>query len=102
MQHIRRRNPSPLGELPGLPAEVIVEGHAPLRGTVLEVRDGNVVIELGRVVAATVLAAAVTARLIVHAPGVRFEAMTAAAGPARSRAVDLRIGPDIAVRPRIA
>jgi hypothetical protein len=104
MQHIFRRTPTSLEGLPGLPAEITIGSGAevPLRGKVVDVRDGRVVLDVGRAGDAKLLATAMTARLTVHAPGVQFEAMTAPAGMARGSVVELRIGPDVEVRPRIA
>ena len=102
MQHIFRRTPTTLEGLPGLPAEIAIGTGDPLRGKVVDVRDGKVVLDVGRAGDAQRLATAVTARLTVHAPGVQFEAMTAPAGAAHGAVVELRIGPDVEVRPRIA
>ena len=102
MQHIRRRTPTSLEGLPGLPAEIALEAGGPMRGTVVDVRDGKVVLDIGQAGDAQRVASAVTARLTVHAPGVQFEAIAAPAGAARGAVVELRIGPDVEVRSRIA
>lgn len=102
IQNLRRRTPSSLQGLPGLPAEIVVEGYDPIRGTVVDVHDGKVVVDVTRVADAALVAEAVTARLTVHAPGVQVEAMTAASGSARGREVELRIGPDMEIRRRLS
>jgi FKBP-type peptidyl-prolyl cis-trans isomerase 2 len=101
IQNLRRRSPSSLDGLPGLPAEIVVDGYAPIRGTVVDVFDGRVVVDVNHVADAARVADAVTAKLTVHAPGVQVEAMTAASGTARGGEVELRIGPDVEVRRRL-
>ena len=102
MQHIFRRSPTVLEGLPGLPAEVELETGAWLRGNVVDVREGKVVLDVGRAGDAQRLASALTARITVHAPGVEFEAVAAPAGAARGAVIELRIGPDVEVRSHIA
>jgi len=103
IQNLRRRSSSSsLEGLPGLPAEIVIDGFAPIRGTVVDVTNGRVVVDVNRLSDAARVAEAVTARLTVHAPGVQVEATTAAAGSARGGEVELRIGPDVEVRRRLA
>ena len=72
-----------LAGLPGLAAEIDLGLGEPLRGTLVDVGDGRVVIDVASATQAAALAAAASARLTVHAPGVRFEATAAAEAFAR-------------------
>src|SRR5688500_703197 len=83
----RREVASPLAGLPGLVAQVDVEGHEPVTGRLVDISDGRVVIDVETAAAAKLLAAAVSARLTVHAPGVRFEATMAPSGSVTGHAV---------------
>ena len=85
----RRRQTSALAGLPGLAAQIDVEGHEPVRGTLVDIGDGRVVIDVATAAHAAALASAATARLTVHAPGVRFEATAAPAGSVHGHAVAL-------------
>ena len=85
----RRQQVEALAGLPGLAAEIELAGHEPVRGTLIDIGDGRVVIDVVSEADAAVLAAATTARLTVHAPGVRFEATAAPAGSATGHSVAL-------------
>ena len=86
----RRRQPTTaLAGLPGLAAQIDVEGLEPVRGTLIDVGDGRVVIDVATAAHAAALAGAASARLTVHAPGVRFEATAAPAGSVHGHAVAL-------------
>lgn len=98
----RRNHAEALAGLPGLAAEIDVEGHEPVRGTLVDIGDGRVVIDVASAAQAAALAAASTARLTVHAPGVRFEAMTAPAGAIEGHAVALVVDAGTRVQRRSA
>lgn len=85
----RRNHAAALASLPGLAAEIDLGGHEPVRGTLIDVADGRVVIDVASASQAAALAAAASARLTVHAPGVRFEATAAPAGSVTGHAVAL-------------
>ena len=74
---------------PVSPREIDVDGLEPVRGTLIDVGDGRVVIDVATAAHAAALAGAATARLTVHAPGVRFEATAAPAGSVHGHAVAL-------------
>ena len=85
----RRNHAATLAALPGLYAEIDLEGHEPVRGTLVDVGDGRVVIDVATAAQAAALAAAASAHLTVHAPGVRFEATAAPAGSVAGHSVAL-------------
>lgn len=85
----RRQQVATLAGLPGLAAEIDVEGHELVRGTLVDVGDGRVVIDVSSAATAATLAAATSARLTVFAPGVRFEATAAPCGSTDRHAVAL-------------
>ena len=94
MIEFNRRNDdqvATLARLPGLAAEVDLGRGEPVRGTLVDVGVGKVVIEVPSVAEAAALAAAASARLTVHAPGVSFEATAAPAGSPHGHAVALVI-----------
>lgn len=91
-----------LAGLPGLAAEIDLGGDEPVRGTLIDVGDGRVVIDVSTAAQAAALASAATARLTVHAPGVRFEATAAPAGSATGHAVAMVVDASTRIRRRSA
>jgi hypothetical protein len=92
---VARRNTAlvALDALPGLTAEISVEGFPPVRGTLVDVGEGKVVVSVRSAVQAALLAAASTARLTVDAPaGVRFVTEANVVGTAEDRSVSLAVG----------
>ena len=85
----RRHQQEALAGLPGLAAEIELVGYGSVRGTLIDVRDGQVIIDVSQADQAALLAHNRSARLTVHAPGVRFEATAAPAGSVAGHAVAL-------------
>ncbi len=101
--HNRRNNLVALDTLPGLSAEIAVDGFPPVKGTLVDVGDGVVVVSVRSAVQAAILAAASTARLTVDAPaGVRFVTNAAPVGQAEDRSISLTVGADTKVVRRTA
>ena len=91
-----------LAGLPGLAAEIDLGDDEPVRGTLVDVGDGRVVIDVASAAQAAALAAAASARLTVHAPGVRFEATAAPSGSATGHAVAMVVDASTRIQRRSA
>ncbi|MBA2280650.1 MAG: hypothetical protein M3527_01225 [Actinomycetota bacterium] len=101
--HNRRSHLVALDTLPGLSAEIAVEGYPPVKGTLVDVGDGMVVIAVRSATQAAVLSAASTARLTVDAPaGVRFVTTASPVGTAEDRSISLAVGAATKVTRRTA
>ena len=100
---IRRSTVATLDALPGLGAEIAVDGFPPVRGTLVDVGQGRVVVSVRSAVQAAVLAAASTARLTVDAPaGFRFVTIANPVGTADDRTVALAVGAEPTLTQRSA
>ena len=98
----RHEQVATLAGLPGLAAEIDFGDDEPVRGTLVDVGDGRVVIDVATAAQAAALASAVSARLTVHGPGVRFEATAAPSGSAHGHAVALVVDASTRVQRRSA
>jgi hypothetical protein len=91
-----------LAGLPGLAAEIDLGDREPVLGTLVDVGDGRVVIDVATAAQAAALAAAESARLTVHAPGVCFEATAAPAGSVTGHAVAMVVDASTRIQRRSA
>jgi hypothetical protein len=98
----RHEQEATLAALPGLAAEIDLGGCEPLRGTLVHVTDDRVVIDVASATQAAAIAAVASARLIVHAPGVSFEATAAPSGSAQGHAVALVVDAESRIERRSA